>query len=208
MILKGFNKKKKEDLSYSFDQTTEDQLKPRVLSTIEQIKAMSLRPEVKESGDPSELPPYVVFIRGTPDAYIRLEEKNEDTLYFVSEPGEDKGSLYLGDKLIASSISSVTRLNDLSDVLISAGVDPNSILVYEEGYWVNKDLEEILSLIISDFTGATARSAGKSGLVPAPSVGAQNKYLKGDGTWDRLDSEDVDLDLISNLDIYNMMKED
>jgi len=49
---------------------------------------------------------------------------------------------------------------------------------------------------------------GRHGLVPTPSAGAQNKYLKGDGTWDRLNSEDVDLDLISNLDIYNMMKEE
>lgn len=32
-------------------------------------------------------------------------------------------------------------------------------------------------------TGATASSAGKSGLVPAPAVGDDTKFLSGDGTW-------------------------
>lgn len=143
MILKGFNKKKKEDLSYSFE-PTEEQLKPRVLSTIEEIRAMSLRPEVKGSGDPSELPPYVIFVRGTPEAFARLEEKHPDTLYFISEVGEDQGTLYLGDKIIATSIPN--RLEDLVDVLISSGVQPDSLLVYDNGLWVNKTIDEILDL--------------------------------------------------------------
>lgn len=33
------------------------------------------------------------------------------------------------------------------------------------------------------FVGATASQAGVKGLVPAPSAGDQNKYLRGDGTW-------------------------
>ena len=36
---------------------------------------------------------------------------------------------------------------------------------------------------VSDMTGATASTAGTHGLVPAPSAGDENKYLKGDGTW-------------------------
>lgn len=35
----------------------------------------------------------------------------------------------------------------------------------------------------STMTGASAGSAGASGLVPAPSAGDQDKVLKGDGTW-------------------------
>ena len=35
----------------------------------------------------------------------------------------------------------------------------------------------------SDFTGATSGAAGSAGLVPAPAVGDEDKYLKGDGTW-------------------------
>lgn len=32
-------------------------------------------------------------------------------------------------------------------------------------------------------TAATASAAGKEGLVPAPAAGAQDKFLRGDGTW-------------------------
>ena len=32
-------------------------------------------------------------------------------------------------------------------------------------------------------TGATSMAAGKAGLVPAPAAGEQDKYLRGDGTW-------------------------
>lgn len=34
-----------------------------------------------------------------------------------------------------------------------------------------------------DFTGATSSAGGVSGLVPAPSSGDENKFLRGDGTW-------------------------
>lgn len=35
-----------------------------------------------------------------------------------------------------------------------------------------------------DMVGATVSAAGKSGLVPAPAEGDQDKFLKADGTWD------------------------
>lgn len=34
-----------------------------------------------------------------------------------------------------------------------------------------------------DFVGATSTSSGKSGLVPAPSSGASDRYLRSDGQW-------------------------
>ena len=37
--------------------------------------------------------------------------------------------------------------------------------------------------VYSDFTGASASKAGVHGLVPAPATGNQNKFLRGDGTW-------------------------
>lgn len=36
---------------------------------------------------------------------------------------------------------------------------------------------------ITTMTGASAKAAGKGGLVPAPAKGAQEKFLRGDGTW-------------------------
>lgn len=35
----------------------------------------------------------------------------------------------------------------------------------------------------SNMTGASSSAAGKAGLVPAPSAGASNRYLRSDGTW-------------------------
>lgn len=37
--------------------------------------------------------------------------------------------------------------------------------------------------MVSPMTGATATTNGAQGLVPAPQAGDQNKYLRGDGTW-------------------------
>lgn len=34
-----------------------------------------------------------------------------------------------------------------------------------------------------NMSGATTSAAGKAGLVPAPSTGANNRYLRSDGTW-------------------------
>lgn len=34
-----------------------------------------------------------------------------------------------------------------------------------------------------DMVGATAKAAGKRGMVPAPAAGENNKFLRGDGTW-------------------------
>ena len=42
---------------------------------------------------------------------------------------------------------------------------------------------ETITQLISTFKGATQSTAGKAGLVPAPPIGGQDYYLKGDGTW-------------------------
>lgn len=38
--------------------------------------------------------------------------------------------------------------------------------------------------VIDQFEGATQAAAGSTGLVPAPTSGSTDKYLKSDGTWD------------------------
>ena len=43
----------------------------------------------------------------------------------------------------------------------------------------------------SAFTGATSLDAGTSGLVPAPAVGDEVKYLAGDGTWKTISTSSV-----------------
>lgn len=127
---------------------------------------------------------YVKFLRGTPAAWQSIESKDSDTLYFISEPGSEKGKLYLGSKLIADG-DSATHIKDLEGVLISEGIPTNSLLVYNgvTGNWENKTLQEVFAIIVDVMIGATADSNGQSGLVPVPLAGQQDMYLQGNGTW-------------------------
>lgn len=142
---------------------------------------------------------YVKFVRGTPNAFNNLAEKNSDTLYFISNSDEDKGSLYLGSKLISKDVSSVT---DLDDILISETLADKHILSYDEqsSKWVNKAIVDAIGLMI----GATATTQGANGLVPAPGIGQQDMFLRGDGTWGKpqevvdFDADNKTLDILEN----------
>lgn len=61
----------------------------------------------------------------------------------------------------------------------------NKKLVYNKGGSTNTDIVtvETLKSDIGTMTGATASANGAMGLVPAPSSGKQNYFLRGDGTW-------------------------
>ena len=61
----------------------------------------------------------------------------------------------------------------------------NKKLVYNKGGSTNTDIVTIATLKsdIGTMTGATASANGTMGLVPAPSSGKQNYFLRGDGTW-------------------------
>ena len=132
---------------------------------------------------------YVKFIRGTPKDWAALTkaEKNLDTLYFISEPEGEEGKLYLGPKLIAggSSGASVGSLKDLQDILLSESIEANSFLVYdsESKKWINKAASQVLASIATLMKGATADKDGEAGLVPVPTQGQQNLFLRGDATW-------------------------
>ena len=61
----------------------------------------------------------------------------------------------------------------------------NKKLVYNKGGSTNTDIVTVATLKsdIGAMTGATASASGTMGLVPAPSSGKQNYFLRGDGTW-------------------------
>lgn len=72
-------------------------------------------------------------------------------------------------------------------------IPQNPGTTYTAGNGINIDANNEISIDdtvvaeLSDLpgvmTGATSGTAGTSGLVPAPSAGNQDKFLKGDGTW-------------------------
>ena len=119
---------------------------------------------------------YVKFYRGTSLAFENAV-KNKDTLYFISDPDSSKGALYLGDKLIGGNIASIA---DLEDIFLNELSD-NQVLVYNEESekWMNKSLVDAIGVMI----GATSTTQGSNGLVPAPGIGQQELFLRGDGTW-------------------------
>lgn len=91
---------------------------------------------------------FVKFVRGTPTAYNNLQQKNPDTLYFITEDNASSGKLYLGNKLIGGSITGATSLSELVDVFLDNNLSVNHILVYEGNHWVNKDIRDILRYLL------------------------------------------------------------
>ena len=90
---------------------------------------------------------------------------------YVDSEVEDLSSAVTAE--LAKKISSVTYDST------------NKKLVYNKGGSTNTDIVTIATLKsdIGTMTGATASANGTMGLVPAPSSGKQNYFLRGDGTW-------------------------
>ena len=120
---------------------------------------------------------YVKFIRGTPTAFAKLSQKDNDTLYFISEVNSKQGSLYLGEKLISESISSLKDLENIS----FENLQDKDLLSYDANSdkWINKSVINAIGLM----TGATNSAQGGAGLVPAPGIGQEDLFLRGDGVW-------------------------
>lgn len=76
-------------------------------------------------------------------------------------------------------------LSDLQDVVVSAGITANNILVYNSSTlkWESTPIQTVLSSIITTMVGATENANGAGGLVPTPLAGQQGLFLRGDGTW-------------------------
>ncbi len=128
---------------------------------------------------------YVKFLRGTPGAYSALKTKDANTLYFITSAGASVGKLYLGEILVAGNVTPdgtniVDSLAELIDVNLG-GLKSGQVLSYNGEEWVPVSLPEATKC--ASMIGATATKDGTEGIVPAPKAGEQNKFLRGDGTW-------------------------
>jgi len=131
---------------------------------------------------------YVKFLRGTPAAWGQIDPKDPDTLYFIANPSDTKGKLYLGNKLISgggSGEGSAVTIGDLEDVLIGANVPADAVLVYNETaqVWEPVALATAIQDVVGVMTGATSEQDGLAGLVPQPVAGDDTLFLRGDGVW-------------------------
>lgn len=126
---------------------------------------------------------YVKFVRTNTALWNSLREAgtvDNDTLYFVIDSGSDKGSLYLGNTLIASGVKEGVALESLVDVTLSGDLAANDILIHNGERWVNQSIYDFAE---KPMEGASANADGKGGLVPVPVKGEQNLFLQGNGTW-------------------------
>lgn len=97
---------------------------------------------------------------------------------------------------LINSIAVPTKTSDLtndgadgtSTYVETAEIAPSTLVVeYSSGYtqYYNPldGNNTYIAITNNAFSGASASIGGRAGLVPAPSAGDQDKYLKGDGTW-------------------------
>lgn len=124
---------------------------------------------------------YVKFSRGTQTSYdnaLSTNSINSDTLYFITETGKNKGTLYLGTTIIARDINNFSQLEDIA---LGEVLNNNDLLTYDltNKKWVNKSILEAIGI----FVGAKDGIQGTNGLVPAPGENDEHLFLRGDGTW-------------------------
>lgn len=87
--------------------------------------------------------------------------------------------------VVDTSYSGLVPKINTDDVSISSQTDER-ILTSVSGNkptWKKLPQNAFFNTTYSVMTGATASAAGKAGLVPAPSLGYQNRVLSGAGTW-------------------------
>lgn len=128
---------------------------------------------------------FVKFVRGTSTLWNSLTQRNNDTLYFITNPGNSNGALYLGNTLIAGNLDTIKdTLSGLADVQLNT-LTNNEVLMYNEKTqkWENQSLTVAINSTIKVMEGATSTENGLSGLVPAPAPGQQSLFLQGDGRW-------------------------
>lgn len=100
---------------------------------------------------------------------------------------DDKGLKYFVGKLMErfapkSHTHTKSQITDFPKSMPANGGNSTTV----NGHSVNSDVPagaKFTDTTYTNFVGATANASGKAGLVPAPSTGATNLFLRSDGTW-------------------------
>lgn len=93
---------------------------------------------------------YVKFMRGTQAAYDALTSKDDNTLYFVYDPANEKvGALYMGDRVISGGdiVLASATLKELADVLADVTKENSFLVQREDGKWDNMAITDVAALI-------------------------------------------------------------
>lgn len=93
---------------------------------------------------------YVKFMRGTQEAYDALVKKDDNTLYFVYDPANEKvGALYMGDRVISGGdiVLASATLKELVDVLADVTKENSFLVQRKDGKWDNMAIADVAALI-------------------------------------------------------------
>lgn len=125
---------------------------------------------------------------------------NEDGTYTSSHtPQEIYAATQEGAVVEASDANgrrySLYTCNELGTQFLTMGVRGSSgkRILYTESFVISSNrvgkstTETPIPVVPVQMVGATDTAAGSAGLVPAPTVGDNDKFLRGDGTWGEID---------------------
>lgn len=146
---------------------------------------------------------YVKFIRGLTSIFNKLQNKDDDTLYFIyDDETSTSGRLYLGDKEIichAGKDSGVAYLKDLLDVQLPENIGElidGQVLTYDVATesWVARDPSTVATVLF-DENQFTVNENGEWSLLDfanAPSGARLTKGSNGKLIWDLPDDVTVE----------------
>lgn len=124
-------------------------------------------------GSESQVPSGIAYA-----SFIRNATKNSYSFTFT--PTSSSAYLWFVFADVRDGISATLEITDLTFQGAVGSTGIKALWVNENGTWQSGYFGGSGGDV---FVGATASQAGAKGLVPAPSAGDQNKYLRGDGTW-------------------------
>ena len=128
------------------------------------------------------------YVTGTTSATTNTGTQVFDTgVYLDTTAGMLTATTFKG-ALSGNADSSTKATNDslnnpITDYVKSLSVNGRTITITKGDGTTSTITTQDNDHIYNDFTGATSTAGGKNGLVPAPAVGQQGKFLKADGTW-------------------------
>lgn len=134
----------------------------------------------------------------TGDVQISISEATQSSSGLLSAADKQKlDGLTFGGEIGGGGFSGV-----LADAFTTIAFGGNSIvaaagnqtLTFKNGSGISLNLNPTdysLTIAGNTMTGASSTKAGTLGFVPAPAIGKQTAYLRGDGTWNILSTDQI-----------------
>lgn len=114
------------------------------------------------------------------------DKQKLDGLTFGGEVGGGNGGF---SGVLADAFTTITFGGN--SIVAAAG---NQTLTFKNGSGISLNLNSSdysLTIAGNTMTGASSTKAGTLGFVPAPAIGKQTAYLRGDGTWNILSTDQI-----------------